>query len=126
MELEIIERNSNPLLSRQEVHVVIKHDSDSTPKRNQVISSLSKELKAKKDLIIIDYLKNQYGKSETKGYAKIYDTKDSMKLIETKPSLARHKDIDDEPKQEKKAEVVEEKTDEAEENSKEGESNEKD
>ena len=83
MELEIIERNSNPLLSRQEVHVVIKHDSDSTPKRNQVISSLSKELKAKKDLIIIDYLKNQYGKSETKGYAKIYDTKDSMKLIET-------------------------------------------
>ena len=120
MELEIIERNSNPLLSRQEVHVVIKHDSDSTPKRNQVISSLSKELKAKKDLIIIDYLKNQYGKSETKGYAKIYDTKDSMKLIETEPSLARHKNIDEE-----KAESVEEKTEEAEENSEEGEANEK-
>ena len=49
-----------------------------------------------------------------------------MKLIETKPSLARHKNINDEPKQEKKAEVVEEKTNEAEENSEEGESNEKD
>tara|TARA_B100002052_G_C15637814_1_gene487001 strand:- start:345 stop:725 length:381 start_codon:yes stop_codon:yes gene_type:complete len=126
MELEILEKNSNPLLSRQEIHVVIKHEGDSTPKRNQVINSLSKELKAKKDLIIIDYLKNQYGKSETKGYAKIYDTKDSMKLIETKPSLARHKNINEEPKQEKNAESVEEKTDEAEENSEEGDDNEKD
>tara|TARA_B100001250_G_scaffold263232_1_gene226828 strand:- start:2049 stop:2429 length:381 start_codon:yes stop_codon:yes gene_type:complete len=126
MELEIIERNSNPLLNRQEVHVVIKHDNDATPKRNQVIKSLSKELKAKKDLIIIDYLKNKYGKNETKGYAKVYDNKDSMKLIETKPSLARHKDIDEKPKEEKKPETVAEVTEEAEEASEEGETNEED
>ena len=120
MELEIIERNSNPLLNRQEVHVVIKHDNDSTPKRNQVINSLSKELKTKKDLIVIDYLKNKYGKSETKGYAKVYDNKDSMILIETKPSLARHKDIDEKPKEEKKSEAPEVKAEEAEQTTEEG------
>jgi len=140
MELEITENNDNPLLNRQEVQIVIKHESDATPKRNQVIKSLSEKLKAKKELIIIDHLKNQYGKTETQGYAKIYTNKDSLNLIETKPSIARHTDTGDKPKKEKKIEetpkeeakketkeevkeeVVEEETKGAEE----GETNEKD
>ena len=137
MELEITENNDNPLLNRQEVQIVIKHESDATPKRNQVIKSLSEKLKAKKDLIIIDHLKNKYGKTETQGYAKIYTNKDSLNLIETKPSIARHTNISDEPKKEKKVEkaskketkeevkeeiVEEEKSKKAEE----GETNEKD
>jgi len=104
MELEITENNDNPLLNRQEVQIVIKHESDATPKRNQVIKSLSEKLKAKKDLIIIDHLKNKYGKTETQGYAKIYTNKDSLNLIETKPSIARHTNTGDEPKKEKKVE----------------------
>ena len=133
MELEITENNNNPLLNRQEVQIVIKHESDATPKRNQVIKSLSEKLKAKKDLIIIDHLKNKYGKTETQGYAKIYTNKDSLNLIETKPSIARHTNTGDEPKKEKKVEkaskeevkkevVEEEKSKKAEE----GETNEKD
>ena len=102
MELEITENNDNPLLNRQEIQIVIKHESDATPKRNQVIKNLSEKLKAKKDLIIIDHLKNKYGKTETQGYAKIYSNKDSLNLIETKPSIARHTNNGDEPKKEKK------------------------
>ena len=108
MELEITENNSNPLLDRQEVQIVIKHDSDATPKRNQVIKSLSDQLKAKKELIIIDHLKNKYGKTETQGYAKVYANKDTMKLVETKPSLDRHKNINEAPKKEKKVEAASE------------------
>ena len=94
MELEITEQNDNPLLNRQEVKVVIKHSEDSTPRRNQVIKSLSEQLKAKRELVIIDHLKNAYGKTETHGYAKIYSDKESLTRIETKPSMDRHKDID--------------------------------
>ena len=132
MELEITENNDNPLLNRQEVQIIIKHESDATPNRNQVIKNLSEKLKAKKELIIIDHLKNKYGKTETQGYAKIYTNKDSLNLIETRPSIARHTDAGDKPKKEKKVEeapkeeakeeVVEEKTKEAEE----GDTNEKD
>ena len=114
MELEITENNSNPLLDRQEVQIVIKHDSDATPKRNQVIKSLSDQLKAKKELIIIDHLKNKYGKTETQGYAKVYANKDAMNLIETKPSLDRHKNVEEAPKKEKVAEAVPEETNEKE------------
>ena len=94
MELEITEQNDNPLLNRQEVKVVIKHSEDSTPRRNQVIKGLSEQLKAKRELVIIDHLKNAYGKTETHGYAKIYSDKESLTRIETKPSIDRHKDID--------------------------------
>ena len=94
MELEITEQNDNPLLNRQEVKVVIKHSEDSTPRRNQVIKNLSEQLKAKRELVIIDHLKNAYGKTETHGYAKIYSDKESLTKIETKPSMDRHKDID--------------------------------
>ena len=94
MELEITEQNDNPLLNRQEVKVVIKHSEDSTPRRNQVIKSLSEQLKAKRELVIIDHLKNAYGKTETHGYAKVYSDRDSLTRIETKPSMDRHKDID--------------------------------
>ena len=94
MELEITEQNDNPLLNRQEIKVVIKHNENSTPRRNQVIKSLSEQLKAKRELVIIDHLKNAYGKTETHGYAKIYSDKESLTRIETKPSMDRHKDID--------------------------------
>ena len=48
-------------------------------------------MKAKKDLIIIDHLKNRYGKMESKGYAKIYKNIEALNRIETKPSIARQK-----------------------------------
>ena len=69
---------------------------------------------AKKDLIIIDHLKNKYGKTETQGYAKVYANKDAMNLIETKPSLDRHKNIGEAPKKEKVAETAPEETNEEE------------
>ena len=94
MELEIIEQNDNPLLNRQEIKVVIKHSESSTPRRNQVIKNISEQLKANRELVIIDHLKNAYGKTETHGYAKIYSDKESLSKIETKPSMERHKDID--------------------------------
>ena len=94
MELEIIEQNDNPLLNRQEIKVVIKHNESSTPRRNQVIKNISEQLKTNRELVIIDHLKNAYGKTETHGYVKIYSDREALSKIETKPSMERHKDID--------------------------------
>ena len=122
MELEITEQNDNPLLNRQEVKVVIKHSENSTPRRNQVIKSLSEQLKAKRELVIIDHLKNAYGKTETHGYAKIYSDRESLTRIETKPSIDRHKDIDSHSNENKSEEApVEEVPSEEEESSEESE-----
>ena len=111
MELEIAEKNDNPLLHRQEVQIVIRHENESTPKRSEVIQNLSEKMKAKKDLIIIDHLKNKYGKMESQGYAKIYKDIEALNRIETKPSIDRQKTSEQakpkEPKKEKAEEVNE-------------------
>ena len=117
MELEIAEKNDNPLLHRQEVQIVIKHENKGTPKRKEVIQNLSEQLKAKKDLIVIDHLKNKYGKTETRGYAKIYVNIEALNRIETKPSIARQKPSEKKPPKAKKTkkektEPVEEATQE--------------
>ncbi len=97
MELVIAEKNDNPLLHRQEVQIVIRHENKGTPRRNEVIQSLSEQLKTKKDLIVIDHLKNIYGKTETRGYAKIYANVEALNRIETKPSIARQKPSEKKP-----------------------------
>ena len=118
MEMEIAEKNDNPLLHRQEVQIVIRHENMGTPKRKEVIQNLSEQLKAKKDLIVIDHLKNKYGKTETQGYAKIYANAEALNRIETKPSIARQKPSEKKPpkaKKTKKEKKVKEETEPVEE-----------
>ena len=117
MELEIAEKNDNPLLHRQEIQIVIKHENKGTPMRKEVIQNLSEQLKAKKDLIVIDHLKNKYGKTETQGYAKIYANIEALNRIETKPSIVRQKPSEKKPPKAEKTkkeetEPVEEETQE--------------
>ena len=116
--MEIAEKNDNPLLQRQEVQIVIRHENKGTPQRKEVIQNLSDKLKAKKDLIIIDHLKNKYGKMETQGYVKIYANIEALNQIETKPSIARQKPSEKKPpkaKKSKKEEKVKEETEPVEE-----------
>ena len=111
--MEIAEKNDNPLLHRQEVQIVIRHENKGTPKRKEVIQNLSEQFKAKRDLIVIDHLKNKYGKTETQGYAKIYANIEALNRIETKPSIARQKPSEKKPpkaKKTKKDERVKEET----------------
>ena len=114
MELEIAEKNDNPLLQRQEVQIVIRHENKGTPQRKEVIQNLSDKLKAKKDLIIIDHLKNKYGKMETQGYVKIYANIEALNQIETKPSIARQKPSEKKPPKAKKTKKEEKDQEETE------------
>ena len=108
--MEIAEKNDNPLLHRQEFRIIIKHENKGTPKRKEVIQNLSEQLKAKKDLIIIDHLKNRYGKTESLGYPKIYANIEALNRIETKPSIARQKPSDKKPPKAKESKKEEKDT----------------
>ena len=90
MELQIIQNTDNSLLGRQELQLRIAHDSAATPKRMEVRKEVAKQMKAKAELVIIDHLRNRYGRSETTGYAKVYADMPSLKSTETRPILARH------------------------------------
>jgi small subunit ribosomal protein S24e len=100
MELEIQDKKENVLLNRMEVHFVLHHPNAPTPKRDNVREELSKELKVPKDRIIVDNMDPSFGVHDTKGYAKIYPSKEEAMKVEREYLLKRNKLVE---KQEKKA-----------------------
>ena len=102
MEIEVLSRKEQPLLGRIEIRFKITHAQDKTPKRDDVRAELAYVLNAKKERVVIDSLKQVYGKSETIGYAKLYENIELIKKIEPEHILVRNRII--EKKKEEKAE----------------------
>lgn len=91
MEIELLEKKDQPLLSRTDVSFRIIHPNESTPKRNDVRDGLAEQIDVKKGCIVIDNMKAVFGKSETIGFAKVYSTEKDAKAIERKHILIRNK-----------------------------------
>ena len=102
MEIEIQETRENTLLSRTEVHFILHHPNSPTPKRDNVREELSKVLKVPKDRVIVDNMAPSFGVHDTKGYAKIYPSKEIALKIEREYQLKRNKLVE---KKEKKPEA---------------------
>jgi small subunit ribosomal protein S24e len=90
MEIEIQSKTDNLLLGRTEVHFVILHEGEGTPKRDLVKSELAEKLNAKKETIMIDFMRSSFGARKTVGYAKIYKSIEDAKIGEADPILKRN------------------------------------
>jgi small subunit ribosomal protein S24e len=116
MEIELLEKKDQPLLSRLDVTFRITHPNERTPRRSDVREELASQLSVKKGNVIIDNMKAVFGKSETMGFAKIYKSDKEAKEIEREHILVRNKLISgkSEKGKEKKEEAPkkEEKTEE--------------
>jgi small subunit ribosomal protein S24e len=90
MEIEIQSKTDNLLLGRTEVHFVIHHEGEGTPKREIVRSELAEKLSAKKETIMIDMMRSSFGIRKTIGYAKVYKSVEDAKAGEADPILKRN------------------------------------
>jgi small subunit ribosomal protein S24e len=90
MEIEIQSKTDNILLGRTEVRFVILHEGEGTPKRDLVRSELADKLNAKKETIMIDFMRSSFGARKTVGYAKIYKSIEDAKTGEADPILKRN------------------------------------
>lgn len=91
MQLEVLQMKENPLLKRVEVRFKAIHKGEPTPTRDSLRAFLAKELKATKDIVVIDHQASSFGKYETLGYAKIYKTKEEAASVERKHILIRNR-----------------------------------
>ena len=98
MEIEIRSQHNNPLLNRTEIHFVIRHQGEGTPRRELIRSELADQLKTKKDLIIIDHMKSGFGSHETIGYAKMYSSVEKAQQGEHKYIMKRNSGGDEQKK----------------------------
>jgi small subunit ribosomal protein S24e len=103
MELEVVSRKENPLLGRIEIQFKISHAKEQTPKRNDIRDQIANLTNTKKDRVIVDHMNTIFGKSETIGYAKVYDSPELAKKIERDHILVRNKLKDKSSKDEKKS-----------------------
>ncbi|MBE6527705.1 MAG: 30S ribosomal protein S24e [Thermoplasmata archaeon] len=77
MKMEITQQKDNPLSKRVEVYFTINHDGESTPGRNAVAEEIAKACKSKRDCVVVDTIESVYGKGMSKGYAKVYESKEA-------------------------------------------------
>src|SRR6059036_3852482 len=99
MQLEILQRKENPLLKRVEVTFKATHKAEPTPTRDALRAFLTKELKATKDIVVVDYQASTFGRYETVGAAKVYKSKEEALAVERKHILVRNKLIEPEVKE---------------------------
>src|SRR6266567_4148045 len=64
MQLEVLQRKENPLLKRVEVTFKATHKAEPTPTRDALRAFLAKELKATKDIVVIDYQASTFGRNK--------------------------------------------------------------
>ncbi len=130
MEIELLDKKDQPLLSRIDVTFKITHPNERTPKRDEVREELANQMNVKKSSIVIDNMKSIFGKSETMGFAKIYKSDKEAKVMEREHILVRNKLVagkvdkgeakkKEEKKEEQKEEKEEDKKEEAKEEKKE-------
>ncbi|HUL62607.1 MAG TPA: 30S ribosomal protein S24e [Methanocella sp.] len=102
MEVKVLEEKNNPLLQRREIQFSVSHNLG-TPSRQEIKGKLAAYLNSKPELVIIERMKPEFGKRETRGYAKIYESMDRLKSVETEHIIQRNEKKPEPKKEEGKA-----------------------
>jgi small subunit ribosomal protein S24e len=89
LDIQVIEEKTNPMLNRREVVFKVIHD-ESTPSRKSVVERLAATLNSKPGLVFVDGLRTEFGKRETFGYAKIYESAERAKQVERPHIMERN------------------------------------
>jgi len=81
LDIKVLSEKNNPVLNRREIDFKVIHD-EATPSRKSIVERLAATQNSKVGLVFVDSLKTEFGKRETIGYAKIYETEERAKQIE--------------------------------------------
>lgn len=105
MEMEITDKKHNPLLARWEVRFQVHHQGEKTPTRDSIREKLAGNLNSKKGNVVVDNMASAFGRSTTRGYARVYDTPEQLAKNEPHYILKRNKLEELKPKKVKKVEA---------------------
>lgn len=97
MEIKLVSKAENKLLNRLEVQFVVSYDEGATPTRDAVRDELAKVLKVKGGPLVIDHINTEFGKRESKGYAKVYNSMEDAARVERKHILERNRLLEQKP-----------------------------
>jgi len=99
LDIQVISEKKNPLFNRREVTFRVFHE-EATPSRKSIVEKIAATMNSNQGLIVVDSLKTEFGKRETIGYAKIYETAERVKEVEREHIVERNTFGEKEAKQE--------------------------
>ena len=91
IEVEIEEEKENKLLKRRDMTVRVYHEADPTPTRATIKDRIADLVGTSKDNVIIENIKSEFGKEETKVNVRVYDNKEDAQKYERDYVLERNK-----------------------------------
>tara|TARA_Y100000310_G_scaffold255534_1_gene263005 strand:- start:1070 stop:1531 length:462 start_codon:yes stop_codon:yes gene_type:complete len=130
MELKIINKKEEPLLSRTKVEAEVVFEK-TTPSREEIKSKLGKDLGKDEKLIVVKNIYTQYGQKKAKNLSYVYEKEEDLKRIEVEKKekkegeKAEEKPTKEQPKEDKKEGKAEQKEAKTEEKPKESKTEEK-
>ncbi|WP_457619735.1 30S ribosomal protein S24e [Methanopyrus sp.] len=80
-------------MHRREVKFVVRHEDGGTPRKSEVLRKLAVILDVDKEVVLIDRMEPEFGKRETRGYAKVYKSVEHLEDIEPEYMIERHKRV---------------------------------
>ena len=90
MKISIENKVDNQLLHRQDITFQVDHSGASTPNRLAVRAKLAALLNCQEDLLFIIELAGVFGRGSTRGYARLYPSKEAALAKEDKHIIKRH------------------------------------
>ena len=90
MKMEITQQKENPVQKRVEVYFTLDHNGEATPGRNAVAEEVAKQMKSKRECVVVDTIESVYGKGMSNGYAKVYESKEAALEFDREYLLKRN------------------------------------
>ncbi|MFH1173632.1 MAG: hypothetical protein V1725_00685 [archaeon] len=101
MDVSILSKNENQLLSRQEIKAKLSFEG-AIPSRKNVRKAVAESAKAKEDLVLIRKIQPKYGEQSALVTAYVFENVETFQKLATKAMLKRHGLLAEEKKEEKK------------------------
>ena len=89
MKVEVIEEKENPLLDRKEIKATIT-GFEKTPTREEVRNQLIAKLGTDSKKLLLDEIKQEYGKKQAIAFVKIYKNEEALQKYESKHKIKRN------------------------------------
>lgn len=102
MDIEIVSKNDNKLLERQEISATIRFEGK-TPGRKEIRSEIGGKLGANPDVIVLRTVSSEFGIKRIRVVAHAYQTAELMKKREPNYVLVRDGFAEKKPKKKKAA-----------------------
>ncbi|MDR0912729.1 MAG: 30S ribosomal protein S24e [Methanobrevibacter sp.] len=90
MEIKVTQEKVNKLLKRTEIKFDCIYSGEATPTLLAVKNKLVALLNSQKNLLVVDNLQPHFGEAIASGYAKVYDSAEALKDIETKHVIEKN------------------------------------